>query len=372
MSSRRTKSFETKTNTQNSRMRRRTKSFETKTDTQNSRMRRRTRSLNGIRSNRFAMDDSANSNFYVKPDEEEMNPIRLEPINPNSVKSTIVLCVIAHGTDLCNEPLPDFNGKRDANTMIFTLADKNRIALNKSPNSRTHTDYSYKMIRSLYENFTQLRGDSEKKRKQPISKIIKKLEKHINANGSHRIVSEKAYKQLESANKYMKNDYAVSELRKHLDSCNKNRVGKPRVLNIDRLYDISDFDNFAGVHIIDIRNPKNDRQNDHTQIANDLNGTDSAAMTDQKNTKLSNVLSICYEKFGFDNVVVLDFACRTSDAIETCVNGNCCVQTCKNCKESIAEINRGTRMLKRFSKKRLGGKRKLKPKSRIVRKKEII
>ncbi len=173
------------------------------------------------------------------------------------------------------------------------------------------------------------------------------------------------YKQIESVNGYAKKDKELSELKKHLVSCDKNRVGKPRVLNIDRLYDISDFEHFAGVHVIDIRNPKNDEQNDHHQIANDLNTTTS----EPKYIKLSDILLICYEKYDFDNVVVLDFACRTSDAMETCVNGNCCGQTCKNCRESNAEINRGKRMLNQFSKKRLGGKQKLKNKSRRLQKK---
>jgi hypothetical protein len=321
--------------------------------------------MDHIQSKLFA-EDIDNSNFEVKPNEEEMTEIQFDPVVPESVKSTIVLCVIAHGKDLCNEPLPDYNGKSENNTMIFTLADKNRIALNQSPTSETHTDYSYKMIRSLYENFNR-------RPKQPIANILQKLEKHINENGNHRAVSEKLVKQIESVRTYIKKEEELSDLKKHLVSCEKNRVGKPRQLKIDRLYDISDFDNFAGIHIIDIRNPKTKEQNNHTEIANDLNRTDVASV-EPKLVKLSDILSVCYgKKYDFDYVTIIDFACRTSDEQETCINGQCCLKTCKNCRESNAEINRGNRLVKHFKELMLGGKSKSKQKlkiySRRIRKK---
>ena len=55
-------------------------------------------------------------------------------------------------------------------------------------------------------------------------------------------------------------------------------------------------------YIMDIRYPNKDIQNNLIEINSRING--------KKNMKLSSLIEICKNEFGFDNVVILDFACR--------------------------------------------------------------
>jgi hypothetical protein len=73
--------------------------------------------------------------------------------------------------------------------------------------------------------------------------------------------------------------------------------------------------------------------------------------------RLSDILDICYNLYGFDYVTIFDFACRSSDITEMCTDpsGRCCQPTCITCDESGEEIRLGKRLLDKIDLLQLGG-----------------
>ena len=264
-----------------------------------------------------------------------------------NLRSEIIILILAHGADLCSKPLPDYGDKLQNNTLVFTVADRGKSNTIGFPGEHT-TTYAYNIIEKL---FTRLHRE-----KMPIYDVVRQME------------TEESVKQRELL-KWMKQEKAYEHdlkiIESRIQSCEKGLVAKPRVLTIDREYDTLGVAGLGGIHILDIRNPKSNKQTNSERIQEQMEHSNIV--------KLSDILNICYKTYRFDYVTIFDFACRNSENPEICERGGCCM--CKSCQEYAKEIQDGERMMRVFKTMKLGGgliKRKLKRRTKRKLYKKLI
>lgn len=267
-------------------------------------------------------------------------------INPKSVRSEIIICIFAHGMDLCNSELPKYRGRLENNTLVFTMADKNKSSVIGSP--KTHASkYTFDILKSLYHRLHLER--------QLVHDVVRDLEQ---VESGRQLNTLQMIRQRIVDSKSTDEEYA-KKIQSLVHTCEKNTVAKPRVLTIDRKYNTLNVKGgLGGIHILDIRNARTSSQNNAEEI--------QRLFEKDSEIKISDILNICYNQLHFNYVTIFDFACRDSAYKDTCENGDCCV--CKTCIESAKEIEDGKRMMKIFKVMQLGGKLKRKTQKRIKRK----
>jgi len=249
-------------------------------------------------------------------------------------RSQIILCIFAHGNDMCDTQIP--YSKQQNNTLLLTLADKNNIALMGSPTS-DKTEYTESILKMLTE---RLHNESA-----PVHDVVKELEHKLTRNNRYLNWNTAKLSQSNKLTRPMtrKTHATISLLKSSLNSCKKRLIARPRVVEIDRYYRTLDMGTYAGIWAVDIRNPVSKTQSDSAAIEANLNG--------DSETTLSSILSVCYDKYKFNYVTIFDFACRSPmDDSETCSKEGCC--SCKTCRESTVELERGKQLLRKY--KRLG------------------
>jgi hypothetical protein len=333
----------------------------------------------------------SNSQAAISSSEIIEDGPQLEAIDQNSTTSTIVLCILAHGKDL-NDMLDSYNGKLN-NTLVFSVANKSCVALGFRNYSNfdkmsdlfselnTNKKKIFDVITDL-EKKTSSTSDNPKynfktsyKKTQTPLHIMEEIQDNITKNqtilatpGISKFDRKRAELALEHWIK-IKNDTESKVAQNNIDSekcmiaCEKGLTNKPRFIKNNRLYDSTDDETLDGAnfgfHVLDIRNPKNARQNNYIEIQDKLN----------ENTviRLSEILKICYQDYDFDYVTIFDFACRTLDS-ETCSNV-CRQELCVDCSTSSLEIQEGIQVIDKYKEKNIGGmKRKRKRKTKKVRK----
>ena len=277
------------------------------------------------KSNSFNLETDY-SHFY----KDKMN---LENISDNE-KSTLVLAINCHGLDLCGIPL---NTKLNK-LLYFSHAPKYTASI------ANYTCPSKNKINNLMD---ELNND-----KNRISDVIEELEE---VNSDVYDVSSLR----DELNKYDElteemNDRLIS-YRTVLSENNSNLVFKVRAIKNDREYDFNEdvmeeYEGKFGIYILDIRNPKIQKQNNYLSIAKDLNSFPS------KITKLSDILDICYVSYDFDYVAIIDMSCReSSEGRPECSDIK---NVYKIRGEQLGEILEGRKPLREFKTQRLGGKSK--------------
>jgi hypothetical protein len=266
------------------------------------------------------------SHFY----KDKMN---LENISDNE-KSTLVLAINCHGVDLCNEPLNTALNK----LLYFSYAPKY---------SQSVVDYMCPSKDKIYDLMSELNDD-----KKRISEVIEKLEDVnsdvYNITRSKDILSE--YNESIEESERKPNIY-----RPILLENKSGLVYKVRDIKNDHEYNFNEHvieghEGKFGIYILDIRNPKNKKQNNYLSIAKNLNSFPSNI------TKLSDILDICYVSYEFDYVAIIDMSCReSSEGRPECK----IVQNVYKIRgEQLGEILEGRKPLREFKTQRLGGKSK--------------
>jgi hypothetical protein len=277
------------------------------------------------------------NNITIKTDYSDFykNKMVLENISDTN-KSTIVLAINGHGLDLCDTPL-DTNLNK---LLYFSYAPKYNVSLmnRKCPTSN-------KIINLM---------DELNRDKIQISNVIEKLEnissdvydvrdRHDILNQYDELTEERNEELIRNRNILLENE--------------ANLVFKVRAIKNDHSYDFhgdenEEWEGKYGIYILDIRNPKNEIQNNYKLISKDLNSS--------KLIELSDVLNICYVNFGFDYVAIIDTSCRTSSTEEEPM---CNIENIyKKRSEQLGEIMKGREPLKKFKEEKLGGKKNKKNK----------
>jgi hypothetical protein len=235
---------------------------------------------------------------------------------------------------MCDTHIPYTNQQN--NTLLFTLADRNNIALIGSPTS-DKSEYTESILKFLVE---RLHNNSA-----PVHDVVKELEKKLTSNNRYLNWNTLKLSQSDRLIRPLtrKTHATISLLKSSINSCRKQLIAKPRVVEVDRYYKMLDMGTYTGIWAVDIRNPISKEQSMSAAIEADLNG--------DPETTLSNILNICYNKYKFNYVTIFDFACRSPvDDSTTCSKEGCC--SCKTCRESTVEIERGKQLLRKY--KRLG------------------
>jgi len=270
---------------------------------------------------------------------------KIEPINPNSIKSEIILCIYAHGKDLCNSVINTHHGKLQ-NTLFFSLASKGQPAVC----SRFGLISGFELVKKLYMKLNQ--------QKRLVSDVIKELkdnyyseEEPYNYKKELELGLERP--ELQIMKESTKKQQIIQLYNDMLESYKKKLIATPRLVTINREYDITEIEDnperIRGIFVLDIRNPKNEEQNDFQAIFESLNNS--------KRITLSEILTICYLQYNFDYVSIFDFACRISDGA-SCEN-NCCLKSeCLSCADNKKEIDDGMVLLQKYEQEQLGGIKK--------------
>jgi Leucine-rich repeat (LRR) protein len=273
------------------------------------------------------------NNINIKTDYSYFYKDKMDLENiSNMNKSTIVLAINGHGSDLCDEPLYTNLNK----LLYFSYAPKYSVSI---------MDRKCPSIDRITNLMNELNSD-----KAQISDVIEQLENissdEYNIRDRHDLLNK--YDELtEERNEQLRMNRNV------LLENQSNLVFKVRAIKNDHLYYFhgdadEEWEGKYGIYVLDIRNPKNKTQNNYKLIAKDLNSS--------KVTKLSDVLNNCYETFGFDYVAIIDTSCRMSSTGEEPV---CNIENIyKKRGEQLEEITKGRQSLKTFKHKRLGGKSK--------------
>jgi Leucine-rich repeat (LRR) protein len=242
-------------------------------------------------------------------------------------KSTIVLAISGHGLDLCDETL-DVNLNK---LLYFSHAPKYEYAIstNECPSINRIND----LMREFNYNKTQ------------ISDVIEKLENvSSDVYNLRDMLTEESNKELtEERNKKLK------ENRNILLQNEANLIFKVRAMKNDHSYffrqnESEEWEGKYGIYILDIRNPKNEIQNNYKLISKKLNLSNRI--------KLSDILNICYEIFSFDYVSIIDMTCRSNSETLECNLEN----IHKKRGEQLEEIIEGMKYKKNFENYKLGGK----------------
>ena len=330
----------------------------------------------------------SSSDAAMSSSEEANDGIRIEPINQSSTTSTIVLCILAHGMDL-NDMLDSYSGKLK-NTLIFSVANKSCVALGfkNYRNFDKMTDLFSELNtnkRKIFDVITDLERKTSSTSDNPkynlkisyekphiplhvmeqIQDNITKYQTILATPGISKFDKKRAGLSLESWIKFKNDTESTVEQniiysKKCMMACEKGLTNKPRFIKNNRLYDsrrddTADGSNF-GIYVLDIRNPKNARQNNYIEIQDKL--------SENKVIRLSEILNICYQDYDFDYVTIFDFACRNVDN-ETCADV-CRQELCTDCSTSSLEIDEGIQIMDKYKEKNIGG---MKTKRKTRRKK---
>jgi len=304
----------------------------------------------------------------ASPGEEDATMPIIEAVEPTSVKSEIIICIFAHGKDLCYDNLPNYNNKLQ-NTLTFTLASKSQGAmygLSQVISGETLIGELYtklnqqkkpvsSVMKELHDNYYSERYPYNYK--EEIQKNIALQTERIRQPSAKRISNEQLRKATEELE--LSRPLVIQSYRDILEAYEKKLVANPRFITIDREYNIEKIDviegipeRTRGIFILDIRNPKNEAQNDFFAIGEKLNHTASTNIV-----KLSDILNICYLQYDFDYVAIFDFACRNSEG-PSCRNNSCLEEVCLNCGSNRKELDDGIVLLEKYEKEHLGGKLK--------------
>lgn len=270
-----------------------------------------------------------------------------ENISPENQKSTLILCINCHGMDLCDEPINVEKNK----LLYFSYAPKYSLAFsNKSCPSINKIN---ELIVELNENKSRISDVIEK-----MSNIDDDVYK-INKNYEY-------YRNREDVNTELINQ-RIKQYRTTLLENNANLVFKVRALKNDREYqfneeeEIENYEGKFGIYILDIRNPKNEIQNNYKLISKKLNSHET--INGNKNKKLSEILNDCYNTFNFDYVAIIDMSCRISN---TYGNDECTIEKIYSERsEKLREIREGREPFNEFKSEGLGGRKIKKNRSRI-------
>lgn len=242
-------------------------------------------------------------------------------INPDSNRSTIVIGIFTHGQDFTTKKLPETGEK----TLIFTLANKNKIC---SINNTTveGCNYSYEIVHEFLKNKLQ--------ENVLISDIMDELTKNfyeiyqVQEHCTQNILEQEENIQILDAlpNEYdMVKQFGKEEknrtIEKYKDIINdykSEKIAKCRVINNDRYYTLDDNPEVpGGIVVLDVRYPKTKEQMTTIEEESSTLGDRFIEMfQNNKGIRLSELLDIFYNEYGFDYVTVFDFACRTCDNIK--------------------------------------------------------
>jgi hypothetical protein len=253
----------------------------------------------------------------------------LENVSENE-KSTLILGIISHGSDLCDVTL-DINPNK---LLYFSHAPKYGEAI---PNVECPTKVQfYDLMKELNEN------------KNRISDVIEKMEN----------VDSDVYKIRDAfSNNVELNEKKTKLLKSYRTALLENQanlVYKVRDMTNDHHYNfdedpMEEYEGKFGIYILDIRNPKNKKQNDYISIVKDLNS--------KKTITLSEILNICYDLYDFNYVAIIDSSCRVSSIGRP----ECNLENIYKIRsKQVGEISRGRNPLMEFKRERLGGKSKKK------------
>jgi len=275
---------------------------------------------------------SINNNIIIEDDSSHFyeNEMILENIS-NINKSTIVLAINGHGLDLCDESL-EINLNK---LLYFSHAPKYEYAI--STNECPSINRINNLMRELNYNKTQ------------ISDVIEKLE-NINSdvynlrNMNDTLTNNDVL--TEERNKELKKNRNIILLQNEANLIFKVRSMKNEHSYFFRQNEDEEWEGKYGIYILDIRNPKNEIQNNYKLISKKLNLSNRI--------KLSDILNICYEIFSFDYVAIIDMTCRSNYEPLECSLEN----IYKKRGEQLKEIIEGRESIKEFKKEKLGGKSK--------------
>lgn len=313
-------------------------------------------------------------------DEDMFSGFKRHPVNPSSNTSTIILVIFGHGMDLCSVELPE----KKQNTLMFSMANKGCVNIEldivKKIDYLVSEIQNEKQIFNVIEDFDKKCSSDEefdlhkdlityKDNKDFLYDYLmnvktKQKEKYEKANDKYAL--KFIEKNIDTFKTERENE--KKKISNIIESCEKGYTGKPRYIQNDRLYDISNEvktdpfdlksvllgkDNFKynGVYLLGIRRPKTEEQNKYSEIYERLN--------EKKRFSLSEILHMCYNEYNFDYVTIIDFACRCNE------DGTCNI----DCPSSIDELKEGQEVMKIYKEKNLGGKKKRRQTKRNEQKK---
>ena len=304
----------------------------------------------------------------------------VEEVKEDSTTSTVIICILAHGMDLCSQKLPDY-GDKLKNTLIFSMANRGGVSLdfNKNPNVDKVLDLYTKFHENKERVFDIIndldirsRPDSKDEKynifdcidynssefdlkNSKIDDKIKQINEKISKHPDNNTVKQQRNKEIDFwiKHKQQLEKEEIYKIAQHTNCKNSYGMGynaKPRFIENDRLYDIentlgSEWQK-PGIYMIDVRNPKSETQNGIMQLQAELNNN--------KNVKLSEILEICYIKYNFDYVTIIDFGCRVYDNDTTSSAEN----TCITCQISTDELEKGKNVMDTYNRLKLGGKKR--------------
>jgi hypothetical protein len=284
--------------------------------------------------------------------EKYIHKLEVNPVDETSTKSTIVLSITAHGHDkstLIEEDYPTL--------LYYSAANKCESFMDYTEVDDDMPLFSTKITNYLYEELNQ------KKRK--ISDVVNEIERKTSSesNDDYNIckIYNKFKKNYEETILQYKEDKESDDYFKKIRQCeissNLGFTSKIRHISNDRMYSIgneadlssySDLYKLDKIYVVDIRYPKYDFQLDYTDICKSLNVN--------KTILLSKILDICYEEYGFDNVIIFDFACRVLSENES-ENESNLSKIYKKYSSDLNEIKKGHDTLSTYSNSNLGGRR---------------
>lgn len=261
-------------------------------------------------------------------------------------KSHIILYISAHGADLPKEKLDRFKP-----FLHFSLANKGSVSVSDE-------EFTSKIENFLNEKF-------DKKPSIPVSDILDELTQKIYTDFDYigfckrnKDILEKGISSLDSSIGNFLNKFKISHEKfiQLVNDCECGYVAKPRVINVDRLYDFCD-EKHSHIQVFDIRNPKNENQTEANIYDSIQKKIPELLEGKTCRIKLSEFLSILYDEYEFDYVTIIDFACRV-----------CHVNVCDV--EMIQEIEKGKKLSDIYRELKLGGRTHKKPKSRMKKKRK--
>jgi hypothetical protein len=225
-------------------------------------------------------------------------PNSIRDINQMSTKTEIILFIAAHGTDLQEEL--DVSLQRKP-CLLFSLANKGSIAILPP---ETHSELL--MDQYVINNFLI---DELKVQSKPVITVLDNLKEKLYNEFKYPEYCKKKFKFFnELYNKPALREQAEESYKiykKLVNDCENEYTGATRVIKTDRLYDFHDETNI--IEIIDIRYPKKEYNINNIELSLSEKAIE---MKGVMYLKLSDILNILYNKFNFDYVTIIDFACR--------------------------------------------------------------
>lgn len=288
------------------------------------------------------------NNIFNNPcNEERIHKLDIEPFNENSTKSTIVLSIIAHGDDT-HETISDY-----PTLLYYSAANKGEVYMDNFTIDTHFTTYLYEQLN---------------KEKRKISDVIKEIEHQTSTESTTECNLSKIYSQTKKSSHMLGNVSDYNYSRQCELSSNLGLVSKVRHITNDRIYNIINEHNINNansmyklnkIYIVDIRHPKNENQTNYVNLCNVLN---SGIVFNKHYVKLSDILRVCYNDYNFDNVVIVDFACRvlTGTRGYNYINSIELNDLYGKRANDLKEISLGRKKIQEYDKKNLGGRRRRK------------